>query len=685
MTVTRVVVDETTYSNVGALAYRVEIDGLRALAVLAVIANHYQPDLLPLGYLGVDVFFVISGFVIAGAISGRTEKGFGAFLTAFYARRLKRLLPALVLCVIVSALLISFFSPLPGGYLKTGLFALFGLSNLWLHHQSSDYFADSMALNPFTHTWSLGVEEQFYLLFPVLMWVGMRKVGLRRMALALAVLSALSFLAWSWMAAQDPMAAFYLPVFRGWELGLGAVLYLMNLETKGWMARHASVLKLAGVVLVVTVMTGLAPISRDAALVSVVVLTGGLLALTGPEAASLRFLSSAPAVYLGRTSYSLYLWHWPVMVLMIWTIGFGGPTVWLALGLTLGLAHLSYTYIEQPARHSSWGQTKRRECMIGAGIVGFAALAIVGLSKAPKAVYLGQPAALEASGVASLSMPYITRSGAVWAGEPCLLTSNDEVGKSLTPETCVVGAPLAQAEQRLLVIGNSFSASFLQAFDGLQDHASDLEGMSIIVTSSWGASLAPGMPNTGAWSEANDYYWAEVIPTLLEQLTNGDQVMIVSDLAGFSPPPTASAEELGARAALREAAEDALRNFSQELATRNIELSVLGPLPFARDVMCTPEQAVEQWFARAGATCSFFTREETRARMAPTADMLIALETAGYLRVLDIFDYFCDTILCDYVDAAGQLLYRDVFSHPSVEAARAVRPFLAQHLSEAMK
>ena len=162
--------------------YRPEIDGLRALAVVAVIVNHFNKDILPSGHLGVDIFFVISGFVITSSLTGRSSQNLGDFLAEFYVRRVKRLIPPLIPFVILTSVLLCLFNPGPGVSMRTGVSTLFGVSNLYLLNESTDYFATAAESNVFMHTWSLGVEEQFYLLFPPLLWwAGLGRVTVSRL------------------------------------------------------------------------------------------------------------------------------------------------------------------------------------------------------------------------------------------------------------------------------------------------------------------------------------------------------------------------------------------------------------------------------------------------------------------------------------------------------------------------
>ncbi len=211
-------------------SYRPEIDGLRAIAVIAVIVNHINGSYLPGGFLGVDIFFVISGYVITASLFRHQFESFADFIGSFYLRRLKRLLPALVVFVGILSILICLVNPNPGLSLQTGLASLVGVSNLILYRLKTDYFAGSTELNVFTHTWSLGVEEQFYLVFPFIFWFsgfGSRvKAGLKRFAIIMAALTTASLLCFVWLKLNSPEAAFFLMPPRFWELGLGCLLFI---------------------------------------------------------------------------------------------------------------------------------------------------------------------------------------------------------------------------------------------------------------------------------------------------------------------------------------------------------------------------------------------------------------------------------------------------------------------------
>ena len=210
--------------------YRPEIDGLRAFAVTTVIINHFNKEILPGGYLGVDMFFVISGFVITSSLYQKPSKNFKDFISGFYERRIKRLVPALAIFVLIMSTVICLFNPSPSVSLKTGLASLFGFSNLFLLKESTDYFAQSTELNVFTHTWSLGVEEQFYILFPFLIWFSgfgqQTKNGARKLFLAIGALTTASLIGFLYLYPTNQSAAYFLMPSRFWEMASGCLIFI---------------------------------------------------------------------------------------------------------------------------------------------------------------------------------------------------------------------------------------------------------------------------------------------------------------------------------------------------------------------------------------------------------------------------------------------------------------------------
>jgi len=340
------------------------IDGLRAIAVLAVLIYHadYLPW-LPGGFTGVDMFFVISGFVISQSLTERTTTGFADYLLTFYRRRVLRLLPALLVVLAVTFLLSAMLLPqvwLSEQNNRTGMAAFLGLSNFVLAFNSDTYFSPSVDLNPYLHTWSLGVEEQFYLLFPCIWYLWLRhRQRVPAMWLLLPVLTISSLVISALQTGRDPLAAFYLLPSRFWELAAGALLYqLLRCRPLPTVSSGAlSVLMIAGLGLLLAGFlradTAHFPLPWALATVAgtLLMITALVLHRAGSLPLPHRLLQSSPARYLGRLSYSLYLWHWPVAVLIRWTCGFELLAVQLAYPLVvLTLAAASHRWIENPIR-----------------------------------------------------------------------------------------------------------------------------------------------------------------------------------------------------------------------------------------------------------------------------------------------------------------------------------------------
>ena len=332
--------------------YRPEIDGLRGIAVIAVIINHFNRDILPSGYLGVDIFFVISGYVITSSLEGRKSKTLLHFLSGFYERRIKRLVPALAIFIISVSILISLFSINPSRELSTGIRALFGISNITLYRGSWDYFAQPASLNPFTHTWSLGVEEQFYFLFPFLIWFSgfgrQKKEGYRNLSLIVGLLSVISFSSFLYLNQFDKNAAYYLMPPRFWEMATGCLVFLgvkKNLFAIEALKRLSSLFSI--------IMLGVFFLPKDTSLIatiSIVVLSAFLIASLRKGTIIFNLLTTRKLVYIGLISYSLYLWHWGVLSISRLTIGVYWWLIPFQVSIMFILAILSYKLIETPIR-----------------------------------------------------------------------------------------------------------------------------------------------------------------------------------------------------------------------------------------------------------------------------------------------------------------------------------------------
>ena len=364
------------------------IDGLRAIAVLAVIAFHLDAQLLPGGFVGVDIFFVISGYVVARSLVAHAHEGFGEFLIGFYSRRIRRILPALVLCLLVTVVFTVLLIPdswLASTIEQTALFAFFGMSNFALVWFQDGYFSPRAEFNPFVHTWSLSVEEQFYLVFPFLIYFWFKSKADARdsvkvlNALMLPLLGLASLIVAATVTHARADWSFYMLPSRFWELAAGVVLF--QWQHKGWMPNLRSPLVKSGVMLVGFAFIAWGLIAADAQAFPYpwagVPVIGTFLLLwsvssTGAQSPLAGCLKHRLVIYIGKISYSLYLWHWPVFVLMRWTVGL--ESLWLkaiALFVTFALAIISYVVVETPARKANWLKLpKRRAIYLGLTVIG---------------------------------------------------------------------------------------------------------------------------------------------------------------------------------------------------------------------------------------------------------------------------------------------------------------------------
>lgn len=343
------------------ISYRPDIDGLRAIAVLSVIAYHMRRDSLPGGFLGVDIFFVLSGFLITSILW--REIGENSFSIArFYERRIRRIMPALLL-LLIAATPVAAALLLPSdliGYGRSLIATLCFAANFYFW-RDTNYFARAAEDKPLLHLWSLGVEEQFYILFPLILALAWRRWPRRALAvIAVLTLLSLGLNAGVLYVGADSTAFFLLPG-RAWELGLGALLVLLPVtpaasawrkEALAWCGCALIILGLVVAPQFVSVMPTALPVTLG---ISMIVWAGRR---SRPEEALPvvnRVLTLAPLRFTGLVSYSLYLWHWPILVFAQYYLVRDLLPVEMAFAFAvmLACAVLSWQFVERPFRRST--------------------------------------------------------------------------------------------------------------------------------------------------------------------------------------------------------------------------------------------------------------------------------------------------------------------------------------------
>ena len=378
----------------GGLRFRPDVEGLRAIAILLVVGYHAGLPFVPGGFIGVDVFFVISGFLITGLLVAEARTTGRVALASFWARRARRLLPAAVLVLVVVAVISWLVIPAIDHELVGGdiIAASLYVSNIRFAAQATDYLGAGRAESPVLHFWSLGVEEQFYLVWPLLVLVvavlivsrvALRTKLLPSLAVVLAVLGVLSFvLSLRLTSTSEPWAFFGTPT-RAWEFAVGGLIAIG--AAAGWaMPRQLrAVLGILGVVVLLATavrLTSEVPYPGTAAVWPV--LGSALLLVAGtrrPDDSSVptdEVLGSWPMRSIGRLSYSWYLWHWPMLVLVAAWLG---PQSVLARTLLVVLAlvpaALAFRFVERPIHHARvLVESPKRSLLLGA------ALSLVGVA-----------------------------------------------------------------------------------------------------------------------------------------------------------------------------------------------------------------------------------------------------------------------------------------------------------------
>ncbi|WP_155153473.1 acyltransferase family protein [Curvivirga aplysinae] len=327
------------------------VAGLRAIAVLLVILFHLEPNYFNFGYIGVDIFFVISGYVITKSLVSEYRSTYRISLLQFYVKRIKRLVPVLI-CVVFTSLIVFSFLGMPEEFeaqIVSSVYALLGISNFYFFSQGDNYFEQHI-IQPFLHTWSLGVEEQFYLLYPILLLLFLRKRGINsKFVSILLVLMMLTSLVCFMFFPNKIVGNFYIPMARLWELGIGCLTYFLYLAKPKITISICAIL----ILLVLSRFVDVVDTNDRFAVIVSCLLTALIIKKSefGNGGAFLRVLKTRVLVYLGNISYSTYLWHLPVIyVSYLYLSGLAFAVV--SFLVTYSLSIVTYHFVEQPFRKS---------------------------------------------------------------------------------------------------------------------------------------------------------------------------------------------------------------------------------------------------------------------------------------------------------------------------------------------
>jgi peptidoglycan/LPS O-acetylase OafA/YrhL len=338
------------FNNEAHAGFRADIEGLRGIAVLLVVAFHVGIPDVSGGYVGVDMFFALSGFLITGLILREIEMTGRLDFLRFYGRRVRRLLPAFGLVLITTLLVGIFVFPAVDriSFAKAAKATSLYASNVLFMRRGLDYFGDDQSSNVFLHTWSLAVEEQFYLFWPGLIaWTLMRVNSKRSLAIALAVVSAASFVGSAILTPKHGTWAFFASPLRAWEFGLGGLVCLLPV------AKRPQALGWIGLMVIAASGSLLTPAMQFPGFVALLPILGTIAVLIANEDGGLLkdWLGIKPLLWIGKRSYSWYLWHWPVLL----TVKAIYPDASLLLKVTaalfaLALADVTFRIVENPIR-----------------------------------------------------------------------------------------------------------------------------------------------------------------------------------------------------------------------------------------------------------------------------------------------------------------------------------------------
>ena len=604
--------------------YRPDVDGLRAVAVLAVLAYHAFPSLAPGGFAGVDVFFVISGYLITGIIVDDLERGRFTYAN-FYWRRIRRIFPALIL-VLVSCLALGWLVLLPDEYAQLGKHVAAGaafVSNIALWREAG-YFDSAAELKPLLHLWSLGVEEQYYLVWPLLLLLFRRHMGWMIFGFGAA-----SFALNIWMVDTHPTAAFYLPFTRFWELLVGSYL-AFSLKKNNSLENPKAIL---GLILIAAGFVLLRPDRSFPGWWALLpVLGAALLVRAGPQAWINRNVLGHPAmVSVGLISYPLYLWHWPLLTYARIVQG-GEPSAALKIGLlasSMVLAWLTYQLVEKPIRFS-----KISKPAVPALATAMSAMLIVGI--------LAFQARVVPESASNPQIAEISRASSDWG-----------YGK----ETTIRG----DSPHAVLFFGDSHMEHYLPRIERLmRERAAPVR--TVIFKTEGGCAPIPGIERRSQDCArfVDSGFAAAMDPSV-------DTVVIAASWVGFLARPDYYRAGDASQASIDPGADWVLKGFEDRLARltaagKRVVLVLSSPRGSAFD----PKAAIGRGWTNLTINHVF---EPTRRIQAPIDARLREIAARAGATAVDPADWLCSASSCATADRLGRPLYKDE-SHLRASFAR---------------
>jgi len=623
-----------------AHAYRADIDGLRALAVLAVLGYHAFPGVVPGGFIGVDVFFVISGFLITGIILDELGRGSFTF-TGFYWRRIRRIFPALIL-VLAGCLFLGWRVLLPDEFAQVGKHVAAGaafVSNIALWRESG-YFDAAAELKPLLHLWSLGIEEQYYLVWPLALFL--LRAHPRRILLMVLLVGAVSFALNLALVERHPSAAFYLPLTRFWELLGGSTLACLRFAMPGRWREPASFAGVALIAAAIVLLDGASTFPGVWALLPVV---GAMLVISaGPSAWLNRVVfGNRVAVYIGLISYPLYLWHWPLLSYSRIVQG-GEPPASLRAAMLLFafvLSAATYEFVEKKIRRAKSAMLARRAVPALGGSM--AALACSGV--------LATTGVLVAQSSMNPQLAEIARASADWNYAKAARIPGD-------------------SERAVLFFGDSHMEHYLpRIYRVVEEHRAPLR--TVIVKTEGGCAPFPGI-------ERKHEHCSQFVDEALKiaHEPSVDTVVIAASWVGFvnrGDYYRTGQEDGRPLEPLSPAASWVFERFERELASLVTEgKHVVLVLSSPRGSAFSPKSVIERdWIAvRVSHPYRPVPKSALAENLRPIDERLKAIAARVGATVLDPTDWLCGPAACPAADEHGRPLYMDD-SHIRASVARA--------------